>query len=234
MNLKTTLTDLIVRDRISTTMACDVMNKSGWLKDITPLNHGHHLAGEVKYVFAHAGTNYHLHEQLADIEEDKIIFVDAIECEQRAVFGDIVANYLLQHRQARAIVTNGYMRDVPELIRDNLPIWSIGGTPIGCNKLQTPVSSEIATIVEERRRLFESSILICDDSGVAIVGPEWINEDFKRKIDFIEAQEEVWHYCVHTLKWSTYETVCLQKYFEVPGVVPEVMLEKLKCYTQKN
>jgi 4-hydroxy-4-methyl-2-oxoglutarate aldolase len=234
MNLKASLTDLLVRDRISTTMACDVMNKSGWINDITPINRGHHLAGEVKYIFAHAGTNYHLHKQISDTEEDKIIFVDAIDCDQRAVFGDIVANYLLQHRQARAIVTNGYMRDVPELVRDNLPIWCKGGTPIGCHKVQTPVSDEVAKFVEERRQLFESSILICDDSGVALVSPEWINEDFKNKIDFIEAQEEVWHYCVHTLKWSTYETVCLQRYFDVPGVVPEVMLAKLRNHTQKN
>jgi 4-hydroxy-4-methyl-2-oxoglutarate aldolase len=234
MNLKASLTDLLVRDRISTTMACDVMNKSGWLNDITPINRGHHLAGEVKYIFAHAGTNYHLHEQISDTEEDKIIFVDAIDCDQRAVFGDIVSNYLLQHRQARAIVTNGYMRDIPELVRDNLPIWCKGSTPIGCHRVQTPVSDEVAKFVKERQQLFESSILICDDSGVALVSPEWINEDFKNKIDFIEAQEEVWHYCVDMLKWNTYETVCLQRYFDVPGVVPEVLLAKLKNHKQKN
>jgi regulator of RNase E activity RraA len=182
VNTKTQLADLIGHDRISSTMACDVMNKTGWIQDITPLNKGHHLAGEVKYVFAHSGTNYHLHEQIAEIDEDKIIFVDAIDCEQRAVMGDIMANYLLQHRRARAIVTNGYLRDVPELIKDNMPIWCKGGTPIGCHKVQTPVPDHVAKFVEERRRLFESSILICDDSGVAMITEEWVNESFYEKI----------------------------------------------------
>jgi len=234
MNIKTQLSDLIGRDRISTTMACDVMNKTGWIQGITPLNKGHHLAGEVKYVFAHSGTNYHLHEQIAEIDEDKIIFVDAIDCDQKAVMGDIMASYLLQHRRARAIVTNGYLRDVPELIKDNMPIWCKGGTPIGCQKVQTPVSDDISNLVKERRQLFESSILVCDDSGVAMITEEWVNESFYEKIDFIEAQEEVWHYCVTILKWSTYDTVCLQKYFDVPGVVPDVMLQKLRNHLQKN
>lgn len=234
MSVRAKLADLIVRDRISTTMACDVMGKTGWISGIKPLNSGFHLAGEIKYIFAHSGTNYFLHEQIAGVEEDKIIFVDAINCEERAVFGDIVANYLLQHRRARAIVTNGYMRDVDVLIKENYPIWCVGATPIGCHKVKEPVTPEINQIVSERRKIFENSLLVCDDSGVALITDNWLNDDFKRRIDFIEAQEEVWHYCVNTLKWSTYETVCLQKYLESPDVVPKIMLDKLMSFTQKN
>jgi regulator of RNase E activity RraA len=228
------LVDLIERDRISTTMACDVMGKTGWLPGIKPLNSGFHIAGEIKYVFAHSGTNYHLHEQVAEIDEDKIIFVDAINCDQRAVLGDIVANYLIQHRRARAIVTNGYMRDADVLIKENYPIWCLGTTPIGCHKVKEPISAEVEQLTRERKQHFETSLLICDDSGVSQITNEWLHDDFKRRIDFIEAQEEVWHYCVNTLKWSTYETVCLQKYLTTPDVVPKVMLERLLSFTQKN
>ena len=234
MDILPRIVDLIVRERLSTTMACDVMNKTGCLTDIRPLNSGLHVAGEVKYVFAHAGTNYHLHEQVANIEEDKIIYVDAIVCNERAVFGDIVVSYLIQHRRARAIVTNGYIRDVNDLIKDKSPIWCAGATPIGCHKVQEHISPDVQAMVNDRRKLFESSILICDDSGVAMIPPDWINEGFTRKLDLLEAQEEVWHYCVNYLKWSTYETVCLKRYLDEPEFIPPFMLEKLKSFIQKN
>jgi len=234
MSKRAELVDLIERDGISSTMACDVMSKTGWLPGIMPLNAGFHVAGEIKYVFAHSGTNYYLHEQVAEIEEGKIIFVDAIDCGQRAVFGDIVSNYLLQHRRARAIVTNGYVRDADILIKEKYPVWCIGTTPIGCHKVQEPILDDVARMASERKRQFESSLFICDDSGVSRITEEWLNDDFKQRIDFIEAQEEVWHYCVNTLKWSTYETVCLQKYLEVPDVIPKIMLDRLMRFSQKN
>jgi regulator of RNase E activity RraA len=234
MSTRAKLVDLIERDRISSTMACDVMGKTGWLPGIMPLNSGFHVVGEIKYVFTHSGTNYHLHEQVADIEEDKIIFVDAIDCGQRAVFGDIVSNYLLQHRRARAIVTNGYIRDADVLIKENYPVWCIGATPIGCHKVQEPVGDDVARLVNERKRQFEGSLFICDDSGVSQITEEWLSDHFKQRIDFIEAQEEVWHYCVNTLKWSTYDTVCLQKYLETPGVIPKLMFDRLMRFSQKN
>jgi len=234
MSDRANLVDLIERDGISSTMACDVMGKTGWLPGITPLNSGFHIVGEIKYVFAHAGTNYHLHEQVAGIEEDKIIFVDAINCDQRAVFGELVANYLLQHRRARAIVTNGFVRDADVLIKENFPIWCIGATPIGCHKVDEPISDGIAQLVDERKKVYENSLFICDDSGVSQITEDWLHDDFKRRIDFIEAQEEVWHYCVNILKWSTYETVCLQRYLEMPSVIPEAMLDRLKIFSQKS
>lgn len=230
MSFRSKLIDTIVHDKITTTMICDVMNKSGYLGQIKPINPGCFAAGEVKYVFAHSGTNYHLHEQLANIEEDKIIYVDAIDCDERAVFGDIVTQYLLQHRRARAIVTNGYMRDVNDLIREKSLVWCHGGTPIGCHNVNVPVPPATAALVAERRKLFEESILICDDSGVAMLTPDWITPDFEKKLDFIEAQEAVWHYCVNTLKWSTYETVALKKYFDMPDMIPRALMDQLKAF----
>ncbi|MBM4252436.1 MAG: RraA family protein [Deltaproteobacteria bacterium] len=228
MNVRSKLIDTIVNDKITTTMICDVMNKTGYLPQIKPINPGCFAAGEVRYVFAHSGTNYHLHQQLANIEEDKIIYVDAIDCDERAVFGDIVTQYLLEHRRARAIVTSGYMRDVNDLIREKCLVWCHGGTPIGCHNVNVPVPPATAALVEERRKLFEESILICDDSGVAMLTPNWMTPDFEQKLAFIEAQEAVWHYCVNTLKWSTYETVALKKYFDVPDMIPQELMAQLR------
>jgi peptide-methionine (S)-S-oxide reductase len=35
-----------------------------------------------------------------------------------------------------------------------------------------------------------------------------INEELLSKLEFIELQEDIWYYCIDTLKWSTYKTIC--------------------------
>jgi hypothetical protein len=53
------------------------------------------------------------------------------------------------------------------------------------------------------------------------------DETFAR-LELIELQEDIWGYCVNTLKWSTYDTVCLKKYLTDPSVLPEILREKVK------
>ncbi len=220
--------DLISSNRICTTEICDAMNKTGVLPGIHALNRGLFAVGRVQYVFAHSGTNYNLHRQLDSIEEDRIIFVDAIDCEGRAIFGDLVSKYLQLYRRTRAIVTNGAMRDAHRLIKEQRPVWCTSLTPVGCHNTDVPVPEEIQEQVNERREFYNNSIMVCDDSGVALIPHERINEEFERKLHFIEAQEDIWYFCVDTLKCSTYKTVALKEYLKKDTAIPEVLLEKLK------
>ena len=224
------LSETIRRNKISTTEVCDIMNKTGSLEGVYPVGKGMYAAGQVKYVYAHSESNYHLHEQLANIEEDKIIFVDAIECEGRAVFGDLVSKYLLLYRNARAIVTNGMMRDANDLIKQNRNVWCAGFTPIGCHNVSVSVPDNIASLVEERKREFESAILVCDDSGVAMITDDWINSNLASRLDFIELQEDIWYYCIDTLKWTTYETVALKRYLDESEVLPPILRKRLLAH----
>ena len=41
-----------------------------------------------------------------------------------------------------------------------------------------------------------------------------ISEKLINKLKFIELQEDIWFYCVDTLKMSTFDTVCQKKYLE--------------------
>lgn len=230
MTIYTRTVETIVNNRISTTEICDVMNKTGVLLGIRSLNQSVFAAGKVRYVYAHSGTNYHLHEQLANIEQDVVIYVDAFGCEDRAVFGDLVSKYLLLYRRARAIVANGLLRDANDLIKERRLVWCQGVTPIGCHNVSVPVPTDIQTLAEERKQLFESSILVCDDSGVAMIQPQWITEEILRKLQFIEIQEDIWYFCIDTLKWTTYETVALKRYLETPEVLPPILRAKITEY----
>ena len=35
-----------------------------------------------------------------------------------------------------------------------------------------------------------------------------INQNTLDRLHFIELQEDIWFYCLDTLKWSTYKTIC--------------------------
>ena len=67
-------------------------------------------------------------------------------------------------------------------------------------------------IIFKRTEMFNGSIAVCDDSGVVIIPKENHNQEFLKKLDWIEEQEDIWFDCVDRLKWDTFDTVCLKKY----------------------
>jgi len=203
----------IKQNRVSTTEVADCMGKIGVLKDALPLNKGHFKVGKVHYCYADDESNWNVHKLIENVEESSIVFVDDLGSNGRAIFGDLVAKYLLLYKQASAIVTNGYVRDAHTLIKENYPIWCKGVNPVGCfnTKPQHPIDK--ATL-EQRMNYFKDSIAVCDDTGVVIITKEYINEDFFKKLEWIEEQEDIWFECIDRKKWTTFETVCLKKYKE--------------------
>ena len=73
---------------------------------------------------------------------------------------------------------------------------------------------------------YDGSIMVCDDTGVVMIPKDKIDKKLLTELEFIEFQEDVWFYCVDTLKMSTYDTVCMKKYLD-GGLIDEKMLEKL-------
>lgn len=220
---------LIEANRISTTEVGDVLGKTGQIEGVHPLNQGMFKAGEVKFIYAINNSNYEVHQQLAEADdiEGKILFVYNVNC-GRSVFGDLVSKYIMLYKRAKAIVINGKMRDAHTLIKEKYPIWLQNVSPIGCvNKVNGPAIDE--QLYKELKEKYDGSIMVCDDSGVVMIPKDKINEDLIKKLNFIELQEDIWFYCVDTLKMSTYETVCLKKYL-TEDILPAAMYEKLKEY----
>ena len=132
MEIRERIIDYLVRNRVSTTEVADALGKTGVLPNVMPVNRGHYKAGKIKWIYAYEESNWPIHEQVQDIEEDCVVFVEAFDCGDRAVFGELVSKYILLYHQSRAIVTNGKMRDAAGLIKENWPIWCDGLTPVGC------------------------------------------------------------------------------------------------------
>lgn len=218
--------DLIETNRISSTEIADVLGKTGQIEGVHALNRGLFKAGEVKVIYAINNSNYEVHKQLAECDDmkNKILFVYNVNCD-RAVFGELVSKYILLYKRAKAIVINGKLRDAHRLIKEKYPIWLQDVSPIGClNHPNGPdIDFGLLQVIKEK---YDGCIMVCDDSGVVAIPKDIIDENLITKLKFIEFQEDIWFYCMDTLKMSTFDIVCLKKYL-AGDLIDKKLLEKL-------
>ena len=213
MDITERVIDKIRRNRISTTEVADCLDKTGAVPGVSPISQGHFRVGRVFWVYAYNESNWEVHEQVREAQEGDVVLVEAFNCGERAIFGELVAKYLLLYRQVTSIVTQGLVRDVPRLLKENWAVWAEGGTPIGCfnRRNETPFDPDL---IAQRREHYRGAVAVCDDSGVVVIPPERIEEAFIEKLDWIEEQEDIWFDCLDRRKWDTFDTVCLKKYLE--------------------
>lgn len=222
MDIADKIVDFLTRNRVSTTEVADALGKKGVIPNLQPINKGIYKAGKVKWIYAYNRSNWSVHDQIQDLEEDKIVLVDTYECDGRAVFGELVSKYILLYRQSRAIVTIGKMRDAAALIKENWPIWCEGFNPVGCfNK--KPDNGIDKTWEKEHQDFYEGAVAVCDDCGVVLVPRNQLTEEFLEALHHIEDQEDIWFDRLDHYKESTFEIVCQKKYLE-----DEVYMERRK------
>ena len=204
---------LMESNRISSTEVGDILGKTGQIEGVKALNRGMYKVGEVVCIYAINNSNYEVHRQLAEIDiHDKILYVHNINCD-RAIFGDLVTKYIMLYKRAKAIVINGKLRDAHTLIKENYPIWLEDVSPIGC--VNYPNGVDLTEVeIQNVCGKYNSSIMVCDDSGVVLIPKDRINNELINKLHFIEYQEDIWFYCLDTLKMSTFDIVCKKKYLE--------------------
>ena len=213
MYIKEQIIDYLVRNRVSTTEVADCLGKTGVLPNIMPVNRGYYKAGEIKWIYAFDESNWSVHKQIENIEEDKIVYIDTFNCGERAILGELVSKYILLYHQSRAIVINGKVRDASALIKENWPIWCDGFTPVGCfNK--KPFNDVDEAWKKEHFEMYEGAIAVCDDCGVVVVPKERITEKFLLRLHEIEVQEDIWFDRLNHYKESTFDIVCKKKYLQ--------------------
>lgn len=206
--------DIIVylqENRVSATEVADAMYKTGAVDNVQAVNRGHFCVGPVRWIYAWSGSNWDVHNQIQNVKKGEVVFIECFDCGKKAIFGDLVSKYLILYKQAAAVVVQGNLRDIPRLIKENWPIWCSGFTPIGCVNSQ-PEKPMDKMIIQQRTEQYQDAIAVCDDSGVVIIPKEKINEDFYKRLEFIEEQEDVWYECIDRKKWTTFDTICLKKY----------------------
>lgn len=213
MDIQKEIIKKIKKNRISTTEVADCMGKAGVLKHAHAVNRGHFAVGNVKWIYAYKESNWSVHEQIRSVKEGDVVLLEAFDCKDRATIGELVTKFMILYCQAEALVTNSYLRDANDLIKQNYPVWCRGFTPVGCfnKKIEEPLDKKIRELHEN---MYEGSIAVCDDTGVVIIPKEYHTKEFCQKLDDIENQEDIWFECLDHRKWDTYDIVCLKKYLE--------------------
>lgn len=203
----------LVDNRVSSTVVADAIGKRGAIPNLLPINRGHYQVGKVKWICAYGESNWPVHEQIQDIEGGNIVLVEAFDCKDRAIFGELVSKYILVHRSNKAIVVKGKLRDIGELIQHNWPIWCEGYNPEGCFNRQ-PANELNNAIKEESMNKYEGAIAVCDDGGVVVVERELINEDLIISIKNVLEQEKIWFERLDKYGENTFDIVCRKTYLK--------------------
>lgn len=209
----------VKRNRVSSTEVADCLGKQGAIADIMQVNRGHFAVGPVHYIYGHSNSNWSIHEQARYVKPGEVVIVDGIDVGDRALFGELASKFLILYKEAVAVVALGKLRDANDLIKCNYPIWCKGFTPIGCFNEQKMQTSIIRKQVEERRKMYDNTIAVCDDTGVVIIPQNMFTKRFYSMLELIEKQEDIWFDCIDNKKWNTYDTVCLRKYDKNKGGV---------------
>ena len=193
--------EYIKKNRVSTTELADCMGKQGLIENAIPLNKKHFIAGKVHYSYCDDESNWNVHKTIQNVPENSVVFVDDLGSNNRAIFGDLVAKYLFLYQQVVGVVTNGKIRDAHTLTKENYPIWSNGANPVGCFNVEpaNPVENEILI---SRMNFFENSLIVADDTGVVVITSEFMTEEFYKKLEWIEEQEDIWFDCIDRKKWN--------------------------------
>ena len=220
MDIRENIISLIKTNRISTTEVSDALGKKGGLLGVKPLNRGKFAVGEIFQSNPRNDSNYEVHKSIQSIKPNDIVLISPSNFTEVAVFGDLVAKYCLLYKQAEAIVVNGNVRDVARLLREDYKIWSKGINPVGAvnDNLFDPVS------FNDDFRDLSGGIAVCDDGGVVVINAQEITAKTYESLVRIEALEDLWQFCLNSLKWSTLDIVVNKRYLTDQTDIPSSLL----------
>jgi len=226
MSIANEIIDFCKKNRVSTTEVADALGKSGVFKGPLPINNGKYEVGSIFCVFAANGSNYDVHDQIREVKEGDIVLIFTENCHEKAIFGALVAKFILLYKGAAAIIVQGKVRDAAELCREKYSIWCEGVTPLGCHN-QSADGFDLNK-KEALLREFHGAIAVCDEGGVTIISNEFINDETLKKLQLIEMQEDIWQFCLDSLKWDTKKIVCDKAYLTETDDLPPKHIENLE------
>src|SRR5882757_9555496 len=90
----------------------------------------HRLCGPACTVKVFPGDNLMVHKSLDVAMPGDIVVIDAHGSSMNAVLGDLISTKA-KHRGIAGFVVDGYVRDLPDLIELDFPVFARGATPIG-------------------------------------------------------------------------------------------------------
>lgn len=206
--MKEEILKFIKENTMSTSDVADALGRKGHIEGIKAINKGAYAVGTAYYTYALHDSNWYTHRDFQKIPEGSIVFVDSIyTSDSLAIAGELMICYAQRKRGACGMVFNGSIRDVERLKYYN--VWAKGRSPIVCHKSQSnkSTSGAINVHIEKLKKEFESSILVCDDTGIVRVPSEAMTDEFMRSLKEVRQRERLWKEELEKGK-STFDITC--------------------------
>jgi hypothetical protein len=132
---------------------------------------------------------------------------------------------VLLYKGAVAVVVQGLVRDAARLRREGYAVWSEGVSPLGC--FNVPAEPFPDNLRKEIVESFEGGIAVCDDGGITVITRDLLDEAMLKRLQRIEIQEDIWFYCLDTLKWDTKKIVCDKAYLTEQNLLSRIHIEQM-------
>ena len=221
--------EFIEAKNLSSTQVADAINKSGHIPLCKPINQKQRVVGLAYCCFAANGSNQQLQSELPFIPKNAVVVVFVHNIPENAIFGELVASYIFQKKNAKGIVVHGNLRDAPELLERKFPIWGYGFSPIGVsNKYSIEFPSDLRAELIDK---YQNSIIVADSSGVVAIPQSLVGPDLLTKLESIWMREIVWKYCLEELNWNPPDVIVDRIYETKYQQLPKQLQEYVKKLT---
>ena len=174
--------------KIPTCIVGDCMNRQNIMSSrIESIENGMSLCGQARTVSVTHGDNSAIHAALTLINKGEVLVVDGGGFLDRAVWGELM-NLSSIKIGLEGVVIDGSVRDVAELRKLSLPVFSAGinatgPTKGGGGKIDVLISCGNVAIKP-------GDIIIGDDDGVAVIPLEHNEKQYEESIQKIKMEEE--------------------------------------------
>ena len=174
--------------KIPTCIVGDCMNRQNIMSSrIGSIENGMHLCGQARTVSVTHGDNSAIHAALTLINKGEVLVVDGGGFLDRAVWGELM-NLSSIKIGLEGVVIDGSVRDIAELRKLPLPVFSAGVSATGPTK---GGGGKIDVLISCGNVAIKSGdIIIGDDDGVAVIPLEYSEKLYKESIDKIKMEEE--------------------------------------------
>ena len=137
----------------------------------------HRLCGPACTVKVFPGDNLMVHKALDVARPGDIVVVDAHGSSMNAVLGDLISSKA-KHRGIAGFVVDGFVRDLPDLVELDFPVFARGATPIGPlhrgpGEINFPICCG-GVVVNP------GDVVVADGAGVVVIAREIATELLER------------------------------------------------------